>query len=205
LEDRQLLSGFQLRLEQPGFAPLNISDNGPGDVNPQAGAITFIGAYGTFPVNVITGISSPGSSGEQHLILNALNLAGPQGGALRILLAADDILLPGDGGQPLLLRSAYGGTLFGEGAAVGHQSWADPGNQNEAAGHSPGPLNSSSSSMAFSGESSTSFNPQSTPYSLVSELNVALPGGGLQSVGAITTLSALRGGDDEGPGRPDPE
>jgi hypothetical protein len=32
-----------LRLEEPGFAPLTLTDNQPGDGNPAAGAVSYSG------------------------------------------------------------------------------------------------------------------------------------------------------------------
>src|SRR5262245_21042661 len=58
LEDR-VVPALQTLLQQTGFADLLINDNGAGDSDPTAGAITFIGTYGTFDLTVTSAISKP--------------------------------------------------------------------------------------------------------------------------------------------------
>lgn len=196
LEDRQLLSGFQMFLEQPGFEPVTINDNGPGDFSPIPGFMLFINSYGNFPVNAIVGISMGRMGGEPGLILSSLNVAGPEGGVLRILLADDNFVMPA-GGQARL-HSEFGGTLFGAGGSVNLQSWADGTNSNQASGLSAGQPGPSTTSV-FANSLNASFQPQAGPYSLVNEATIALPPGGLTSFGLYTSLVALN--QDETPER----
>lgn len=63
-----------------------VFDNGPGDINPALGAVTFNGPIGSWIVNVTTGLSKPliGSAGAPQMDLNSINVTSATGGNLRI-------------------------------------------------------------------------------------------------------------------------
>lgn len=192
LEDRLALSGFQMLLEQPGFSPLTIADNGPGDISPQAGVIVFAGSYGTFPVNVISGVSLRGASGEANLLLSSVNVAGPQGGALRILLSDDTYLPSGPAGQGLALTSGHGGTQSGGGSSVQFGSHLADGSGNALAGtiaERDGPATSN----PFAGEAEpTSMSKPAGALALVNEANIVVAAGSVTSFGMYSSLQALQ-------------
>src|SRR5262245_30497426 len=97
LEERRLLSFFQLRFEQDGYAPLTITDGGPGDSLPDdEGSILFMGSYGTFSINV-TGVDSKpqiGGTDTGHIDFETLNISSSVGGTLTITAADTDFASP---------------------------------------------------------------------------------------------------------------
>jgi hypothetical protein len=103
-----------------GADSITITDGGVGDVNPNAGVITFIGSVGTFLLNVTTGTSTPSTA---SMDLNSVNVSSTSGGTLLIELTDTDFLATGDG----TLRGDVGGTTQG---AV--QFWAYKCESNEA-------------------------------------------------------------------------
>ena len=70
---------------------VTVYDGAAGDLNPVAGAITFMGSVGTFVVNVTTGITVPviGTPELPEMDLNSVNVASMSGGELKILFFAD--------------------------------------------------------------------------------------------------------------------
>src|SRR5688572_4038365 len=58
-----------------GATSVTIDDGGAGDLNAVAGAITFVGAVGSWTINVSTGIGFPvlGSLTLPHMDLNSVN------------------------------------------------------------------------------------------------------------------------------------
>src|SRR5262245_17805634 len=82
--------GFRLRLEDFSTGSgVVITDNGVGDINPLAGAVTYSGSINGFLVNVTTGISKPligGVNNYAELDLNSVNVQFTGAGKLRITL-----------------------------------------------------------------------------------------------------------------------
>jgi uncharacterized repeat protein (TIGR01451 family) len=134
LTAREASAQFQLRLEQSGFASKTVTDNGPGDANPAVGRITVTGAYGTFNINITTGLSKPvlGNGTSQATIdLNSTDFSTPAGGTLTITLADTGFNFPNNNaGNQMTLTSQVGGTLAGlgvnpipPGSSVTFTSW----------------------------------------------------------------------------------
>lgn len=70
-----------------GSTSVTIQDNQAGDLNPLAGAITFMGSVGAFNrLNISTGVSKPilGSAANPWMDLNSLNISSNGGGTLVI-------------------------------------------------------------------------------------------------------------------------
>jgi hypothetical protein len=136
---------IRLRIEDVGLGlGATLTDNGPGDVNPVVGGVTFSGAIGpNFIVNVTTGTSTPliGGVGDFGQIdLNSVNVATTGGGTLRITLENLGFVGPL---TPLTAQGVIGGTLTAPaGSTVLAQSWANGDNVVPALGpdQPPGPI-----------------------------------------------------------------
>jgi hypothetical protein len=104
---------FQLRLDSSLTAGIEVTvlDNGAGDINPLAGAITFSGPIGAFIVNVTTAIGAPilpPSGGGFELDLNSVNVLSTGAGTLSISTSQNGLSFPGG---TFTLNSDVGGTL----------------------------------------------------------------------------------------------
>ncbi|UPU35272.1 PEP-CTERM sorting domain-containing protein [Geomonas paludis] len=68
---------LSIRLTDGGVNTVTIADNGLGDANPAAGAVTYIGDIGAFTTNVSTGLSHPvlGSLAYPSLDLGSINVS----------------------------------------------------------------------------------------------------------------------------------
>jgi hypothetical protein len=110
---------FILTLEESGYAPLVVSDNGSGDQNSATGTITFRGTYGDFTVYTsLTGISNrtnPGTGTESDLQITDLAIRNNSAGvkSLTVLLSDSGFTFPGGTGSAMTLRSSIGGTFLG--------------------------------------------------------------------------------------------
>jgi PEP-CTERM motif len=123
---------FRLRIEDTGLGiGAVITDNGPGDINPAIGAITFSGSLlpGGFVVNVTTGLSKPLIGGATNLVemdLNSVNVFAGAAGTLRITLEDTDFIAGADGAT-LSFVGTVGGTLSGPaGSSVTFNTWVNP-------------------------------------------------------------------------------
>jgi hypothetical protein len=103
---------FKLLLQQTGFADVEVTD-GNAD-----GVITFAGSFGTFVVNVTTGLSkpalpSPANPSLAQLHLDTVTVESGSGGLLTITLTDTDYdILPVDlPGQNAAMKSSFAGTL----------------------------------------------------------------------------------------------
>jgi hypothetical protein len=128
---------FRLRLDTGG-AGVVITDNGAGDSNPLAGAITFSGIVGGTVISGFTaGVTQP-LPPSSPLLLSELNLvtidANVQGAAtLNVLLEDSGYNQPADG--PISFRASLSGVLEAPaGSFAGFQSWLDPTNAVPALG-----------------------------------------------------------------------
>ena len=119
---------FRLRVEDltSGIGTV-ITDNGVGDANAAAGAITFMGPVGSFAINVTTGISKPligGLTDLGQIDLNSINVITSGTGTLRLTLEDTGYLA-----DPLALLhvlGTVGGTLTApSGSLVTVESWAN--------------------------------------------------------------------------------
>src|SRR5207244_4992543 len=66
-----------LRLSADGGAPVTITDQLAGDMNPAVGAVTFLGPVGDFSFNVSTGFTKPilGSALSPSMDLNSVDIS----------------------------------------------------------------------------------------------------------------------------------
>jgi len=120
---------MRLRIEDltNGGVGAVITDNGPGDINPAVGALTFNNGVGSFIVNVTTGLSKPligGVSDLGQIDLNSVNVLTSEPGTLRLTLE-DTGYLAGPG-STLHVLGTVGGTLNAPaGSTITVQSWAN--------------------------------------------------------------------------------
>jgi hypothetical protein len=159
-------AGFKMMLSDSlDGASVTIADNGPGDLNPAVGAITFSGTVGEFAINVSSGLSKPilGSPSVPDMTLSSLNtkLTGSAADTLTIKLTDTDFAPFFDAE---LLAMDAGGTLSGSITSVKLQAFVDPTNT-EFGTLGPGAQLTFSTSP-FSGSSSVGVGPLTAPYSL---------------------------------------
>src|SRR5215831_18789702 len=120
---------MRLRIEDlsNGDVGAVITDNGPGDLNPAVGVLTFSSGINTFSVNVTTGVSKPmigGVSDLGQIDLNSINVLSSGAGTLRLTLE-DTGYLAGTG-STLHVLGTVGGTLTASaGSTITIQSWAN--------------------------------------------------------------------------------
>jgi hypothetical protein len=120
-------AGPILQLEQAGFAPLQILDNQPGDIDPRIGFVTFSGTYGSFELVSLSARSEPtaGGGGLPELQLNGGFFTGiAYDGVPLTLWAADNNY--NLGATP---ATAFGtATGAAEAGLIAIQSWVNPAN-----------------------------------------------------------------------------
>ena len=121
--------GFRLRLEDFGTGNgVVITDNGAGDINPLAGAVTYLGSLNGFTINVTTGLSKPiigGVNNYAELDLNSVNVRFTGAGKLRITLEDTGYTSGPDGATTAV--GLVGGTMTAPtGSTVTFQSWVNP-------------------------------------------------------------------------------
>jgi len=110
-----------------GMNQVTIADGGGGDVNPNAGAVTFVGSVGTFNINVSTGLSKPAVGNPPVFVemdLNSVNTSTGAGGTLLIELSDTGFTLAGPG-PTFSFVASIGGTT--EGTLDFYRSYIDYG------------------------------------------------------------------------------
>lgn len=159
-----------LRLDDPTTSGIEVTvaDQGAGDINPDVGAITFMGSVGAFTMNVSSGFSKPvlGSAAFPSIDLNSFDLTtAATGGSLQIWLTDTGFTALG----PAMM--AIGGVTAGN---VTYTAWADESNVEFATGNQIGSLGPLSG--AFSGTTGTSGLVASlSPYSLTQRVSIVHP------------------------------
>lgn len=85
-------NALSIRLTDGGANTVTIGDNGAGDMNPAAGAVTYIGAIGAFTTNVSTGVSYPilGSPAYPWLDLSSIDVTSGAGGTNKLYIYLTD-------------------------------------------------------------------------------------------------------------------
>ncbi|MBU5639024.1 PEP-CTERM sorting domain-containing protein [Geomonas sp. Red69] len=85
-------NALSIRLTDGGANTVTIGDNGVGDMNPLAGAVTYIGGVGSFIANVSTGISYPilGSPAYPWLDLSSIDVTSGSGGTNKLYIYLTD-------------------------------------------------------------------------------------------------------------------
>jgi hypothetical protein len=199
-----LMLGYGVRAEASAFLRLEdavtvieVADNSALDINPLVGAITYSGAFGSFIVNVSTGLSRPviGDLFRAALDLNSVDvrsgIAGLGGDTITITLADTGFDFPFLGGAWISPAGQIGGTLSGGSLAV--QSYINLANQSPLpAGVLPGSAvvppgsiliqNSLFGPGAFSDTDSNLAFYVGGPFSLFTQARITLPGlGGIAS------------------------
>lgn len=100
-----------------GATDIIVQDNAAGDLNPTVGTITFIGAVGSYEINVSSSLSYPAAGGGSPtapvLDLNSLNST-VGGGTLTLLASQTDFTTTG----PVGFEGQIGGT-FNNGTGAG--------------------------------------------------------------------------------------
>src|SRR5215218_4149397 len=86
-----------IRLDDGLGNVVEVADGSAGDINPVAGAVTYMGAVGAFILNVTTGLSAPliGSSGVAEIDLNSVDVNTSGAGTLTIWISDDDFTFAG--------------------------------------------------------------------------------------------------------------
>ena len=101
-----------------GITTVSVSDGGVGDLNPLAGAVTFVGSIGVWNLNVATGQTSPPLPGPiPHMDLGGSNTSIAAG---TMTITWTDFGFPPSG----ITMNDVGGTL-GAGATAEFQIWFD--------------------------------------------------------------------------------
>ncbi len=115
----QPASALSLQLNVGGGpVEVNLTDGGAGDLNGAAGAVTFIGAAGSYNVNVSTGLSYPtlGTPASPHMDLSSVNV----GSGTLIIMLSEVGFTNASGAQ---FTAAVGGTAGNPGATVQYQTY----------------------------------------------------------------------------------
>jgi hypothetical protein len=160
-----------------GTNVVTIVDGGAGDSNPTAGAITFIGAVGSWLLNTTTGIGTA-VYGPGKLDLNSANVSTTAPTSLSILYSENGITLATPG-----WRMAYGGTLSGP-ATVQYSTYQDGSNALFGTGYligTIGPFGPFVNETGFSGNTNGAAGVV-PPYSLTQIITIAYSGQGGTSI-----------------------
>lgn len=139
-----------------GLAALCVNDGGAGDWNSALGAITYIGSYGGFVINVSTALGEPFYLNGYGMDLNSINSGV---GTLVVSMSQTDMHL-GTGG-PISLASGIGGTT---GGTVNYAVYADDGNT--LFGQGTKVFDGSSNGWVFAGGGGDTFNSVDGTFSL---------------------------------------
>ena len=96
-----------------GTTTITVWDDGVGDINSTAGAVTYVGSIGVWTVNVTTGIGVPvvGTSSWPILDLNSIDVTTTTGGTLNVAVTQTGLGPLPTGASSL--RTSVGGTTAG--------------------------------------------------------------------------------------------
>lgn len=132
-----------IKLDDTINPSVTITDQVPGDSNPAAGAVTYIGSLGSWIVNVTTGISAP-SIQDALIDLNSINVynGGQTPGTLKITIWDNNIPTSG------LVMGHMGGAITSGTAAVSYGTF-DGSNVIGLSSQSFGPVAFSGDTAAF--------------------------------------------------------
>ena len=143
------------------------------------GLVTFMGAVGSFIVNVTTGISKPiiGAPDKARIDLNSVNVSGAAGHLEIMLTDTDFSALPYQDSEGVVLTNDWGGTTDGK---VWAQGFVDPGNNAFGMGYTTGPQH---------------FDTPGAFSESLSLLTPAFPGTGMFSLTEVVRLHHAGAGD----------
>ena len=161
-------NALSIRLSDGGANTVTIGDNGVGDINPAAGAVTYIGSVGAFTTNVSTGLSYPILGGLDYpwLELNSVDVTSGSSGKLYIYLTDT-----GFTGAYSSFAAAIGGTT---GGTVKYSTYFDT--ANTTFGMSTLLTEELYSGLAFSDVNTASALGLDIPYSLTQALEITHTG-----------------------------
>jgi len=116
-----------------GASTVTVADNGPGDLSPVAGLISYSGAVGQWDLNVETATSYPaaGSTSDPTMSLQSTNLAASGADPLTIMFSVAGFTGPLPSGEALLSAQSGLQNIFGTSTADGTTQlsvYYDPGN-----------------------------------------------------------------------------
>jgi hypothetical protein len=114
-------AGLILFLDDQDGNSVMIEDGKLGDINPLAGAVTYLGTLGEWTVNVTTAISKPLLGPQPTIDLNSVNVGGGTGTLLVRMTDTDFTVPAGQAG----FTSEIGGTTDGK---VEYWTWIDNAN-----------------------------------------------------------------------------
>jgi hypothetical protein len=103
-----------------GMAAMCVTDGSANDLNSAAGAITFVGSYGTYVINVSTAVGEPLYANGYGMDLNSINV-----GTGNLIIAMSQTGMQFGAGGPISINGAIGGV---SGGSVGYQLFADDSN-----------------------------------------------------------------------------
>jgi hypothetical protein len=171
----------QLRLQSSAGANISVTDGGLGDVNSDAGAVTFMGPLAGWNMNITSGLSLPflGSTLQPELDLFSLNATSSAGGTLNVWLTDTDF---GPHSNAAHVLAAIGGTT---GGSVTFRTFFDT--TNTAFGQQHEITSQSFSPTAFSGEMAGELT-SAMPYSLTLLVTIVHTGQQLTSFDAIVKV-----------------
>lgn len=111
---------LMLSLDDGNGNAVTVTDDGVGDIYPNAGTVTYLGPVGSWFINATTGISKPiiGSADNPEMDLNSVNVSGGSG-TLTIKLTDTDFIST-DGVESFF--SVIGGATNG---TVTYESYID--------------------------------------------------------------------------------
>ncbi|WP_136516169.1 PEP-CTERM sorting domain-containing protein [Geomonas edaphica] len=161
-------NALSIRLSDGGANTVTVWDNGAGDINPAAGAVTYLGSVGAFTTNVSTGLSYPilGSQDYPRLELNSVDVTSSSDGKLHIYLTDT-----GFTGAFSSFQAAIGGTT---GGTVKYSTYFDT--ANTAFAMSTLLTEELYSGLAFSDVNIASALGLDVPYSLTQALEITHTG-----------------------------
>lgn len=158
---------IQLQLTAGGGASMLIQDGDLNDQNPLPGVITWIGAVGTWYLNVTTGVMDPSGSMPGSLDLNSVDSHTSGSETLDLELTRLNIVVP----IMTVFEMGIGGTV--QSGSLTYQAYRDPGNVAFGRAETIGVI-SPLGPGAFSG---TMFSllplPAATPYSITQRITIS--------------------------------
>lgn len=170
-------SNLTLTLDDGLGHTLSLSDGLIGDLNPQTGAITYMGSFNGWGFNVTTGVTYPviGSESLPMLDLSSVNVTSQGAGVLAITLTGSGYV---SSTSPEWAELTVGGTI----ASGGTLSFQQLVNDSQIA--SLGPYGSG----GFSGSTTNEFTVAGPTYSLSTIATITHTGAGITSFDAVASV-----------------
>src|SRR5262245_13305866 len=182
LEDRAVPS-FALRVSTDGGATFGapVLDNGPGDINPAAGAIVV----SVGPINLLATSSSFVSTGLTTLNLQLGGVAGAAASDLAVQATVTDVTTAP---APQSLSFGFTGSVLPGPGTVAMRTWAD--NANAAFGTTGGGIAFDSGSQPIPASAGPLALTGTVPYSLTTEIRASFTGVQSISLNDVNSVTA---------------